>query len=174
MHVARREIQLREAIRIDPDAHRNRLAAFAVGDFLHALDRGEARLHIASEVVRDGRDAPLLRVEAEIEGGVRPVGALHVDDGRLGFGRQLGAHLLEPRRHLRQGGCAVMVELQAHVDGALAGAARGFHVVDTGDGRYRALDRSRDEAANGFGARPVIQRRNDDRGAFELWILLDG
>ena len=124
MHVARREIQLREAVWIDPDAHGDWLAAFVVGDPLHALDRGEARLHVAREVVGDRRDAALPRVEAEIEGGVWPIGALHVDGGRFGFGGQLGAHLLQPCCYLRERGRAVMVEFQAHVDCALPGAAR--------------------------------------------------
>ena len=78
---------------------------------------------------------PCARVElkAQIERGIGPVGALHFDDGRLGFGRQFGAHLLQARGDFGQRRRAAVVELQPDGDGADAGAAGRFDVVDAAD-----------------------------------------
>ena len=93
--------------------------------------------------------------EAEVKRRVRPVGALHLDDWGLGLGGQLGPHLLEPRRDLRQRGGAAVVQLQAHRDDADSGAAGRFDVVDAADGRYRAFDGRGEKPADRLAPAPV-------------------
>ena len=171
MHVAGREIQRGEAIGIDPDAHRDRPAALEA-DALHARQGRELRLQRAREPVRHRGDVPLGRCEAEIERRVRPIGALHLDDRRLGFRRQLGAHLLQARGDLGERRRAVVVELQAHGDGADAGAAGRLDVVDAADRRHDALDRRGEEAADGLGAGAGVDRRDQHRRAFDARKLL--
>ena len=122
LHVAGREIERGEPIRIDPHAHGELAPAFD-GHALHACDRRELRLQRAHQPVGDRRHAALLRSEAEIERGVRPVRALHLDDGRLRLLRQFGAHLLQARGDFRERRRAVVIQLQAHGDRADAGAA---------------------------------------------------
>ncbi len=127
LHVAGREVQSGQAIRVDPDPHRE-LASALEADALHAWERRELRLQRANEPIGDLGQAALGRGEAHVERRVRPVRALHVDDGRLSFRRQLGAHLLEACRHLGERGGAVVVELQTDRHRAHAGAARRFDV----------------------------------------------
>ena len=171
LHVARRETERREPVGIDPDAHRE-LACALEAHALHARHRGELRLERAREPVGDRRDVALARREAEVERGVRPVGALHLHHRRLGVRRQFRPHLLQPRRHLGERRGAAVVELQVHRHRAHAGAARGLDVVHATDGRDGALDRRREESAHRLGAGAEVDRRDDDRRALDLGILL--
>ncbi len=171
VHVARRQVQGGEAIRIDPDAHRDGPAAQHV-HALHAGERRELRLQVAREPVGQLRDVALRRREAQVERRIGSIGALHVHHRRLGLGGQLGAHLLQPRRHLRQRRRGIVIELQVHGDRADAGAAGRFDVVDTADGRHGALDRRGEKATHGLGAGAEIDRGDHDRGALDLGVLL--
>ena len=65
---------------IEPDAHGLRARAFQP-DALHVGQRAEARLDVAREVVRQLRRGHLVGGDADVEGGVGPVGALHLDAG---------------------------------------------------------------------------------------------
>ena len=116
--------------------------------------------------------APLRGGEAQIERRVGAIGALHLDRRRLGFRRQLGAYLLEPRCDLGQRRRAAVVQLQVHRDGADAGAAGRLDVVDAADRGDDPLDRRTEKAADGFGAGAVVDRRDDHGRAFDLRILL--
>ena len=87
-------------------------------DPLDARQGGELRLQLAGEPVGELGDRPLVGREAQVEGGVRPVGPLDLDDRRQGLLRQLGPDLLEPGGDLGQGGGAVVVELEPDVDDA--------------------------------------------------------
>ena len=162
LHIAGREVERGEPIGIDPDAHGD-LAAALDGDPLDAGQRRELRLQRAQQPIGDGRHAPLRGGEAEVERGVGSIGALHFDARRLGFRRQFRSHLLEPRCDLGQRRRAVVVQLQVHRDGADAGAAGRFDVVDAADRGDDPLDRRAEEAANGFGAGAVVDRRDDHR-----------
>ena len=51
-HLVRADVVSREAVGLEPDAHRERATAEDVR-FLHAFERGEARLHDAREVIGD-------------------------------------------------------------------------------------------------------------------------
>ena len=66
LHVAGREVERGETIRVDPDAHGDLTAAFD-GDPLDAGQRRELRLQRAQQPIGDGRHAPLRGGEAEIE-----------------------------------------------------------------------------------------------------------
>jgi hypothetical protein len=67
-----------------------------------------------------------------------------------------------------------VVELEAHRHDADARAARRLDVVDAADRGHGALDRRREEAAHGLGARADVDRRDDDGRALELRVLLHG
>ena len=139
---------------------------------LHPGHGRQLGLQVARQPVGERRNIALGGREAQVERRIRPIGALHLDHWGLGLGRQLGAHLLQPRRDLRQGRRAVVVELQVHGDGADAGAAGRLDVVDPADRRHGTLDRCREEAAHRLGAGAVVHGGDQDRRAFDLRILL--
>ena len=168
-----REVVRRQPIGIDPDTHGDRTAANDIGP-LHAGDRRQLRLERARQPIGDCRNVPLLGRKAQIERRVGTVGALHLDLWRLGLRRKLRPHLLQPCCHLGQRRGAVLIQLQSHRHGADAGTTRRFDVIDTADGRDGALDRRREKTAHGFGARAVIDRRDDDRRALDVRVLLHG
>ena len=112
VHVARREVRARRAGR-----DRSRRASRSGGRPRCSTRCTPASVascgcSVRGEPVGDRGNAALARREAQVEGGVRPVGALHLDHRRLGLRRQLGAHLLQPRRHLGERRGAAVVELR--------------------------------------------------------------
>src|SRR5438876_557705 len=171
VHVAGREIERGQPVGVDPDPHGDGPPTEHV-HALHAGQRRELGLHVAGEPVGERRNLARRGREAQVERRIRPVGPLHLHHRWLGLGGQLGAHLLQPRGDLCQRRRTVVVQLQVHCDGADAGAAGGFHVVHAADGRHDALDRRREKAADGFGARAVVHRRDQHRRALYVRILL--
>jgi hypothetical protein len=65
-----------------------------------------------------------------------------------------------------------VVQLQLHDDRADTGAAARFNVIDAADLGDHALDRCRQESADGLGARAGIDRRDDDLRALDARELL--
>src|SRR5213594_2902617 len=171
VHVAGREVERGEAVRVDPDPHGN-LAAALDGHALDARQCRQLRLQRSQQPIGHGRHAALCGREAEVERRVRPIGALHLDHRRLGFRRQLRADLLEPRSDLGQRRRAAVVQPQAHRDGAEAGAAGRLDVINAADRGHDTLDRRGQEAANGLGAGAVVDRGDHHGRALDLRVLL--
>ena len=172
LHVAGRKIAGGEPIGIDPDAHRERPAAFEAHP-LHAFAASTScGCSVRDSQSVSGGHVALRRRETEIERRVRSIRPLHFDDRRLGLGGQLRAHLLQSSSDFGERSGAVVIELQSHGDRADAGAARGLDVVDAADRGDGTLDRRGQESAHALGARPGVDRRDDDRRAFDARELL--
>ena len=140
-HLRRADVERRHAIGLEPGAHGEGAPAEDVGA-LHAVDRREARLHDADQVVGDLVVLEDRRAEAQVHRRELRVGRLDVDGRHLGLGRQIGAHLVDARADVGQRVGGVEVELEADVDGreALARSA-------TRCSRCRRRRRSRARAA---------------------------
>ena len=94
MDVAGGQVDLGQFVRVDPGTHGQRSAA----EHVHPLDArqgGQLRLQFPAEKVGELGDGPFGGREAEVEGGVRPVGPLNLDDRGQGLLGELGPHLLE-------------------------------------------------------------------------------
>ena len=99
------------------------------------------------------------------------VGRLHVDDGRLGLGRQVVAHLGDLGLDLGQGGVGVVVELEVDVDRAQALGAGGLHEIDALGAGDDPLEGRREESAHEVGVRADIDGRDADDGEVAARIL---
>ena len=104
-----RDAECGHALRLEPDAHRERAIAENLGA-LHAADGRELRLDNAHEVVGDLILIEIFRREAEVRGRPLTVRRLQIDDRRLGLRRKLVADLRDFRLDLRQRGVRVVVE----------------------------------------------------------------
>ena len=169
-HLRRADVERRHAIGLEPGAHGERAPAEDVGA-LHALDRRQARLHDADQVVGDLVVLEDRRAEAQVHRRELRVGRLDVDGGDLGLGRQIGAHLVHARADVGERVRGVEVELQADVDGREPLDALRLDVVDAVGGGDRALERRRDEAAHQIGAGADVGGAHRDGRALELGVL---
>ena len=111
----RADVERRQPVGLEPDAHREGAAAEDVGA-LHARDRREARLHDAHQVVRDLVLLQNLRGETQVGRGELRVGGLDVDRGNLRLRRQVVAHLVHLGADFRQRLVRVVIELQTRGD----------------------------------------------------------
>ncbi len=151
----------RHAVRLEPDAHRERPATEDIGA-LNAVDGAQARLHDADEVVADLVLIEVLGREAQIHRGELRVRRLDLDDRRLRLGRQVVAHLRHFRLDLRERRVGVVVELEVHGDGADTLRARGLDVVDAVGAGDDALERRGDEATHQVGVGADVRGRDRD------------
>ena len=173
LHIAGREVVGRKAIGIDPHAHSDLPSTFN-RDALHPGQGGQLRLQGSQQPIRQRRHGPLRRRETEIKRRIGAIGTLHFHRRRFRLSRQLRPDLLQPRRHFGQCRRAVVVQLQMHGHGADAGATRGFEIIHPADRRHDSLDRRGEEPPHRLCRGSIIDRRDDDRRALDLRILLHG
>ena len=95
-HLRRADVERGHAIGLEPGADGEGAPAEDVGA-LHAVDRREARLHDADQVVGDLVALEDRRAEAQVHRRELRVGRLDVDRRDLRLGRQIGAHLVDAR-----------------------------------------------------------------------------
>ncbi|MNQ85431.1 hypothetical protein D3C85_1005940 [compost metagenome] len=168
--VRRRDAVGAHAQRIEPDAHRQRLAAQDVHR-RHAVDGGQHRPGYAQQVIRDaGQRLAGRRGESGVD---------HSDGaGRLAhhhrivgiFGQQV-THLIDLGQHLRQRGVGIGVQAQVGADGAAALFGRGsevFHALRGGDGlRQRGGHKALHQVSGGA----WVLGGDGDHRAFDAGIL---
>ncbi|KAF5049797.1 hypothetical protein DSECCO2_436140 [anaerobic digester metagenome] len=170
VHGGGADVQGGHAVGLEPDAHGEGPCAEDVG----ALDSGQGRkprLHNAHEEVRDLVLFQVGRSEAQVGRGELAVGRFDVDDGHLGLGRQVAAHLVDLGADLGQGLDGVVVELEADADGREILCALGLDVVDAvgaGDGPLQGRG---DEPADQIGAGADIGRGHGDHGVVAARVL---
>ncbi len=111
LHICRADAEGRQPLSVEPDAHGLGPRAFEP-NALHVRERAEARLDAARQVIRDLRRRHALGGDADVEGCIRPVGALHLDHGRLDLRRQLATDLIHAVADFGQRDRARMVELE--------------------------------------------------------------
>ena len=97
----RADVERREPVGFQPDAHRKSASAQNVRA-LHAFERGQARLHDAHEIIRDLVRLQNVRRETQIAPGELRIGGLDVDDRHFGFRRQIVADLIYLRIDFRK------------------------------------------------------------------------
>jgi DNA invertase Pin-like site-specific DNA recombinase len=168
-HVVRGHAERRHAGRIEPDAHGEGLAAenLGVGD---PVDRLQARLDDASQVVGDLGRGHHLRVERQIHEREALAGLLD-HDRIVGVARQEAAHLIDLGQSVRHRPVGIGVETQIERDcrGVLL---RGRDQrVDSLGARHRLLDRGGDEALDDVGRGAGVGRGDGDRGVRGLGKL---
>ena len=157
--------------RIEPDAHGEHLTAqdLGIGD---AVDRLQARLHDAGQIIGDLRGGHHVRIEREIHEG-EALARLLDDDGIVGLARQEAAHLVDLGE--RVGHRPVGIGVEPEVEGdrrhiLLRGRDQG---VDALAARDRLLDRRGDEALDHVGGGAGISGRDGDRRVRRLRKLAD-
>ncbi len=157
--------------RIEPDAHGEHLAAenLRVGD---AVDRLQARLNDAGQIVGDLRGGHHARIERQVHEGEALPG-LFDDDRIVGLARQEAAHLIDLGERVRHRPVGIGVEPQVEGDRRdvlLRGRDQRVDAFGAGD---RLFDRRRDEALDHVGSGAGISGRNGDRRVRGLRELAD-
>ena len=140
-HLQRRDAERRHFLRVEPDAHGERLPAedLRVGDAVDGLQLG---LHHARQVVGDLRRGQHVAVERQVHER-RGLARLLDDDGVHGLLRQDAAHLVDLGQHVGDGAVRVGVEAQVErhrADVLLRGRAQRVDAFGAG---HRLLDRGR-------------------------------
>ena len=110
-------------------------------------------------------------VKLKYAAGELRVGRGNVDDGHLGFGREVVADLVHLGADFGQRLGGVVIDLQPGGDGGQAELARGFKVVNAIGAGDHALERRGDEAAHQVGAGAHIDRGDGDRRVVAAGIL---
>ena len=109
--------------------------------------------------------------EAEVSRGKLTVGRLDVDHRHLGLGRQVAAHLVDFGADLGQSLGAVIIELEADLDGGDSQSALGFHILDAVGSGNGPLQRGGDEPAHQIGAGTHIDGGDRDCGVLAARVL---
>ena len=89
----RTDVERREPVRFEPDAHRERASAEDVRR-LHAFERGQARLHDAREIIRDLVRLQNVRSETQVARGELRIRRGDGQRGNFRLGRQIVADLI--------------------------------------------------------------------------------
>ncbi len=90
-------------------------------------------MNVANEIIRHFGGLHHIRRYADIERRVGPVGALDFYDGRFDFEGQFAADLVQSIADFGERGRTRLIEFQTRGDGAEAGDAGGFYIVDAGE-----------------------------------------
>ena len=170
-HVIGRDAERGHPDRIEPDAHGEGLPAqdLRIGD---AVDRLQAGLHDAREIVGDLRGRHHVRIERQVHQGEALPGLLD-DDGIVGFARQQAAHLVDLRERVGHRPVGIGVEAQVEGDRRDVLLRGRDERVDALGARDRLFDRRRDEALDHVGRRAGIGGRDRDRRIRRLGKLAD-
>ena len=161
-HVVRRHAQRSHADRIEPDAHGERISAqdLRVGD---AVDRLQARLHDARQIVGDLRGGHHVRIERQVHEREALAGLLD-DGGIVGVAGQKAAHLVDLGERVGHRPVRIGVQTQIERDRRDILLRGRDERVDALGAGHRLLDRRGDEALDDVGRGARVGRGDGDRG----------
>ncbi len=113
--ITRADVEGGHAFRFHPNAHGESASAENVG-FLHAADRGQARLDQADEIIGHFVRLQNIRGETQVSGSDLRIGGLNRDHRDLRLGRQIVADRVHSRADIGERLVRVEVELQPRRD----------------------------------------------------------
>ena len=169
LQVLHREIEGRQPLAVDPDAHG--IAALAedrhVGDAVEVLQPVEDE---AVDVVGDLQRGHAVAGEHQVHDRLRV--RLDLGDGRLlHLDRQAAAHAADAVAHVAGGHVGIDIGVEADGDAAGLGAAGRFQHVDAGNAGDRALEHLRDLALDDGRRGAGIAGRHRDHRLVDVGIL---
>ena len=170
-HIVGRHPLRRHTRGIEPDAHRENLAAekLRVRD---AIDGLQAGLDDAGEIVGDLRRRHHVGIEAHVHER-KTLSRLLDDDGIIGLARQEATHLVDLGQRVRHRPVGIGVEPQVERDRRDVLLRTRHQRVDALRARHRLFDRRGYEALDHVGGRARIGRGDGDRRVRGLRKLAD-